>query len=369
MSLLIFAAILGSYLLAHAAAWALSLFFFAPSSAIARLVLAFSLIVLALSFVLALFLTHRHLNTFTHVFYYLSGTWVGMLLNFLLVGAAAFLAAKVWGIEGEGLRILGTAAVLGAAVWTSWGIYNAQNIKVKEYKVAIENLPDAWVGKSIVQLSDIHYGYVFGPDFLKKIVEKANSLEPSLVAITGDLFDGTSTDFSKLAPILKGLKAEYGAVAVFGNHETYLGTETAAKYLQGSEVRVLRDEVLPISGLSIAGLDYPPPGAKKDVAQTLRVMGFPKEEKNPAMLLWHVPTQIDAAKESGISLVLSGHTHKGQMFPFGLITRAIFGSYHYGIVTDGYFSAITTTGVGGWGPPLRTSGQSEIVRIVLERKP
>lgn len=363
---LAFASILGAYLLAHGAAWMLAIFFFASSSQVARLALALCFSLLALSFPAALFLTHRHLNTFTHIFYYFSGTWVGFLVNFLLCASLALLAAKVLGVEGGKLRIWGAAAVLGAAIWTSWGIYNAQNIKVKEYKAAIEDLPDAWIGKSIVQLSDIHYGYIFGADFLEKIVKKTNALDPSLVVITGDLFDGTSTDFSLLAPILGGLESEHGALAVFGNHETYLGTDLAEESLRGSGVRILRDEVFSAEGLQVVGLDYPSAGKSKDVAATLSSLGFLGGRK-AAVLLWHVPTQIKAVQEAGISLMLSGHTHKGQLFPFGLITRAIFGPYHYGMVTDGYFSAITTTGAGGWGPPLRTSGQSEIVRIVLER--
>ena len=90
------------------------------------------------------------------------------------------------------------------------------------------------------------------------------------------------------------------------------------------------------------------------------------DSKKPSILLWHTPTEIDIAKNTGISLQLSGHTHKGQLFPLGFITALVYKGYDYGLKQKGSYSIYTSSGLGGWGPPMRTEGMSQIVEITLE---
>jgi predicted MPP superfamily phosphohydrolase len=119
-----------------------------------------------------------------------------------------------------------------------------------------------------------------------------------------------------------------------------------------------------INGLQIIGIDYSGDIFSKNIAEIIKNLpGF--DIKKPSILLWHAPTQIEAAKNAGISLQLSGHTHKGQLFPLGFITSLIYKGYDYGYKKEGSYSIYTSSGLGGWGPPMRTEKTSEIVEITL----
>jgi len=231
--------------------------------------------------------------------------------------------------------------------------------------VKIKNLPPEWRGKKVVQLSDVHLGRVLGSEFLAHLVERINAENPSMVFITGDLFDGFDGQLDKLVLPLNDLRAPCGVYFVTGNHETYLGTERAYNALRNTPTRILRDEMAVINGMQIIGMGYPERGQSKDVAAVIRGLpGF--DPRLPSILLYHSPTHIEQVKAAGINLQLSGHAHQGQIFPIQFISRLIYGRYYHGLHVEGDYTLYTSSGAGTWGPTLRTGNRPEIAVICVE---
>jgi len=235
-------------------------------------------------------------------------------------------------------------------------------LRVKQQTITIQNLPGAWQDKTIVQISDVHAGAINKNRWLEKMADQINALNPEAIFITGDYFDGTSHDFARLASPLARLRARAGVFFVTGNHETYLDTTAALDALRASQVRVLDNETIDLDGLKIIGLSY-------GQGQTTTLIGLLEQAKTspaPKILLYHIPRLTAEAKAAGINLQLSGHTHRGQIFPFNLMTRLIYGRYHYGWHQDGDYHLNTAAGTGTWGPPLRTTGAPEITAITIK---
>jgi predicted MPP superfamily phosphohydrolase len=173
---------------------------------------------------------------------------------------------------------------------------------------------------------------------------------------------------------------------VTGNHEGYLGLDGPLSVLKKTDIRVLNDEVVDLDGLQIVGISYPEYQRQNKARYLLKESGT-FDSSSPSILLYHTPTNIEEdnknrvdqqnraywspdttmtlAKEAGIDLQLSGHTHNGQFFPFEFLTRKIYNGYDYGLHKDGRFQIYITSGTGTWGPPLRIGSSSEIVAIRL----
>ena len=185
-----------------------------------------------------------------------------------------------------------------------------------------------------------------------------------MIVITGDLFDGMDGNLDGLVGPLENLRVSDGIFFITGNHETYLGIDKTFSILEKTQVAILDDAVKNIRGLQLVGISYPERGESKDIVKVMEALpGF--EKNKPTILLYHSPVQIDTIKNSGVDLQLSGHTHAGQLFPLGLITRLVYKGYDYGLRTLGDFSIYTSNGVGTWGPPMRTGNTPEIVNITL----
>jgi len=322
---------------------------------------------LAISFILASFLIRWEENIFTRGYYLLSGWWLGFFLNLLLglvLGWIIIAAAKIshWPIS---LPILGCLVILGALGYSIYGVWNANHPKLKDIAVTIPNLPQEWKGKKIVQISDVHVGVTQVEDFLEKVVSQVNVVNPEMVLITGDMFDGMDGALSNLVKPIDRLKAKKGVFFVTGNHETYVGLSEVLPAIRNTKARVLEDEVVDVDGLKIIGISYPERREEKDVVGVLRSLKN-QYEGNPNILLYHAPVEIEKIKNSGVNLELCGHTHHGQMFPLGYITQMIYKGYDYGFYPMGDYTLYTTNGTGTWGVLMRTGNIPEIVVITLE---
>jgi hypothetical protein len=217
----------------------------------------------------------------------------------------------------------------------------------------------------VVQLSDVHLGHILGTAFLRDIVQKVNTLDPVMVLITGDLFDGMDGRLDELVVPLNDLRAPWGIYFVTGNHETYLGTDRAFAALRKTKVRILHDEMVVVNGLQIIGIDFPEREFSKDIAAVIQTL--PEYNRQmPSLLLYHSPTQVEQAKAAGIRLQLSGHTHHGQIFPIQIISRLIYQKYYTGLHVEGDYTIYTSSGAGTWGPTMRTGNHPEITVIHLE---
>lgn len=333
-----------------------------------KIFLAITLIFLSLSFIFSSLLAHWKENDFTRIFYLGANIWLALLNNLVLALAAAWVIG--WGLKLANLNFdfskIASLFILLAILGTAWGIWNAFNPVMKNITVKIKNLPVSWQGKTAVQLSDVHLGHVYRPAFLKKVVAKVNTANPDIIFITGDLFDGMDGELNSLTEPLNDLRAE-NIFMVTGNHETYLGIDKAKKALAANpRIKILENQSVDVSGLKIVGLSYPGrEGLGFQFGEVFEKLDNYNPE-DPNILLYHEPKNIQEAKELGIKLQLAGHTHKGQSFPFNFITHLMFKGYDYGFFTLGDYNLYATTGVGTWGPPMRTGNRPEIVVIKFE---
>ena len=247
-------------------------------------------------------------------------------------------------------------------------------VEVRRVSVRLERLPRAQDGFRIVQLTDIHVGPTIGRAFVEQIVGRANALAPDLVAITGDLVDGTVGQLAAaIAPLAK-LKAPHGVYFVTGNHEYFSGAEDWLNELNRLGIRVLRNERVSIDngtvGFDLAGVDD---------RSAVHYGGLPPEEalgralldRDPGrelVLLAHQPRTLLDAEPFGIGLQLSGHTHGGQMWPFNFVV-GLQQPFVAGLHRRGSSQIYVSRGTGYWGPPMRLGAPAEITEIRLESGP
>lgn len=236
-------------------------------------------------------------------------------------------------------------------------------------RVPLPRLPKKLAGLRIVQLSDVHVGPTLDGEFVADLVRRTNELEPDIVAITGDLVDDSVAALRRAVAPLRELKARYGVFFVTGNHEYYVGVDPWLDELRRLGVRVLRNERVRVGdgeeSVDVAGIDDWSahefgPGHGADLAGALAG----RDTSVPVVLLAHQPRAIHEAASRGVDLQLSGHTHGGQIWPFGYLVK-LTQPYIDGLHRHGDSVIYVSRGTGYWGPPMRLGGPSEITLLEL----
>ncbi len=319
-----------------------------------------TLIIFSLGFIISMFLVRLFDNLFIRIIYNILALGLGLL--FYLTAAAIFFQIIKLAKFKISLVLLARIGVAAALALFFIGIVQANVSHVKNISVTMSNLPDNWRCKKIVQISDLHLGNIYGREFLKKQIIKINDLNPDLIVITGDLFDGSMSNLVGVGEELDTLKAENGVIFVPGNHDTYLGLDKVELILKEANITILRDEAINLDGLEIIGFDFSK-FSGDDYSRTIKNLDL--NSTLPRLLLNHTPNDILLAKELKVNLQLSGHSHRGQMFPVSLMTRVLYGKYQYGLYTEGNYNIYTSSGLGSWGPPVRTFNQAEIIVITI----
>ncbi|CAB3686472.1 metallophosphoesterase [Achromobacter piechaudii] len=293
-------------------------------------------------------------------------------VGLLLTWAVAWLASA--DLPWMDLRRYSAWAVAGLALaGTLIGFYNARSrARVVDVDVPIEGLPQDLDGFTIVQISDIHVGPTIKKHYVQAIVDGVNELLPDVVAITGDVVDGSVEHLSEQARPLASLRAPFGVYLVTGNHEYYSGATAWVAEFRRMGLRVLMNEhaVIHPSGLPVvvAGVtDYSAgsfdPQQRSNPKAALA--GAPADAC-ARILLAHQPRSAAAAQPLGYHLQLSGHTHGGQFFPWGFFVR-FQQPFTAGLHRLGKMWVYTSRGTGYWGPPKRLGAPSEITRLRLRR--
>jgi predicted MPP superfamily phosphohydrolase len=256
---------------------------------------------------------------------------------------------------------LGVAVVAGALglVAVRSGL---ARVALREVDVRLGRLPKALDGTTIVQLTDVHVGPTIGRDFIEQVVARANSANPDLIAITGDLVDGSVEDLREHVAPLAGLRARWGVYFVTGNHEYYSGAEEWCAELGRLGIRVLRNERVTIgdgeASFDLAGIDDA--HASPDLARA--VAG--RDASRELVLLAHQPRAVFEAMQHGVGLQLSGHTHGGQLWPWNFFVR-LQQPVVSGLKRFGETLVYVSNGTGYWGPPMRLAAPAEITRVRL----
>jgi predicted MPP superfamily phosphohydrolase len=308
--------------------------------------------------------------------------WIGLttmglfssLLVFTLLRDLALLIARVFvaGVEMPGVERITAIATLAIAVLaTLIGLFNARRLAaVVDVEVPVANLPPELHGFSIAQISDVHVGPTIKHKYVDAIVEAVNGLDADVIAVTGDLVDGSVRQLAAHVAPLSRLRSRHGTYFVTGNHEYYSGAQAWTDELQRLGMRVLmnehvvlncRDQQIVVAGVTDYSAHHFDPRQRSDPSVALQ--GAPASAA-VKILLAHQPRSAAAAAAAGFDLQLSGHTHGGQFWPWNHFVR-FQQPFTAGLNRLQDLWVYTSRGTGYWGPPKRFGAPSEITRIRL----
>ncbi len=270
-------------------------------------------------------------------------------------------------------RGLAAAATVAAGAGSAWGVRSALgDVEVRELEVRLPRLPRALDGLSVVQLSDLHLGAPLGRRFLEGVVERTNRVRPDVIVITGDLVDGSVDALRTTVEPLARLSARWGSFLVTGNHEYYSGAEAWIAHLERLGIRTLENERVEIgdttaggASLDLAGIhDFQATRVLPSHAPDLDRALDGRDPDRELLLAVHQPKAADLAAAAGVGLMLCGHTHGGQIWPFGAVVR-LTQPYLAGLHRHGPTQVYVSRGTGVWGPPIRLFSPAEITRVAL----
>lgn len=309
---------------------------------------------------------------------YAGYTWFGLV--FLFISASLLLDAyrlvlyaasaatgndmSGWSLSpGPGFYI----PLLLSSLIFAYGYFEARDIRTERLTVKTGKLPPGVDRLRVVQISDVHLGLIVREERLNLILERVRAEAPDILVSTGDLVDGQIDDLTRVAGLLKGVETMYGKYAVTGNHEYYAGIVEAIEITEMAGFVVLRDEAVTVAdAINIAGLDYHSSrGGRGGADEKALLSSLPSDRFN--LLLKHAPL-VGRESPGRFDLQLSGHTHKGQIFPFSIMTRIryprIAGYYGLGNGSSLYVSR----GSGTWGPPIRFLSPPEVTVVDIVRE-
>jgi predicted MPP superfamily phosphohydrolase len=290
---------------------------------------------------------------------------VVLLCTRVVFGAAAF---------AELVRPSAIDALIVTMLFTFAGFLGARRPRLVSVDIPIARLPVPLHGFSIAQISDLHVGPTIRRGFVERLVARVNDLEADLIAVTGDLVDGSVEQLSSHTAPLSKLAARHGTFFVTGNHEYYSGERAWTNELERLGLTVLKNEhvvlrhdgaLLVLAGVNDIGAHHFDPAQRSDPAAALH--GAPAGA-GAKILLAHQPSSATAAAKAGFDLQISGHTHGGQFWPWNHFVR-FFQPFTAGLHRLKNLWVYVSRGTGYWGPPNRFGVPSEITRIRLVPEP
>ena len=264
-------------------------------------------------------------------------------------------------------RVVGGAAAAAAVGTVGYGTYGVlRGPGVKRVTVPLAKLPRSAHGFRIAVVSDIHLGPLLGRGFAQKVVDTINATQPDLIAVVGDLVDGSVKNLGPAAAPLAGLKARHGQFFVTGNHEYFSGAQQWLEEVRTLGIHTLENARTELAGFDLAGVNDLQGESEGQGPDFGKALGD-RDTTRACVLLAHQPVQIHEAVKHNVDLQLSGHTHGGQLWPGNFVAAAanptVAGLERYGD-TELYVSR----GAGAWGPPTRVGAPSDITVVELASK-
>lgn len=294
--------------------------------------------------------------------------WASSLLVFTIIRDFAMILLNLWTWKEESaVFVLGLSIIV-----TMVGFFNARRVaKVVHVTIPLDHLPSALEGFTIAQISDLHISSTIRRNYVQAVVERVNTLNPDVIALTGDTVDGYVAQLAGEAAPLAGLCARHGAYLVTGNHEYYNGADEWIATFRRLGLHPLMNAhvVLNHNGtnLVIAGInDFSANKSTHHHVSDPQAALFDSPEGVPRILLAHQPRSALAVEAAGSDLQLSGHTHGGQFWPWNYFVR-LQQPYTAGLHRLGRMWVYTSRGTGYWGPPKRLGAPSEITLIKLSQ--
>jgi predicted MPP superfamily phosphohydrolase len=314
---------------------------------------------------------------FARLMSYIGYIWMGSLFLFVsaslvidiyhfLIYLSSLISRKDFALFIPSVKISFFIPFLLSVVISVYGYFEAKNIHTEKVIIETHKIPEAVHKLKIVQISDVHLGLIVREERLKRVLKEVKLADPDIVVSTGDLVDGQIDNLFRLAEILKEVNPRYGKFAITGNHEFYAGLDQALNFTEKAGFTILRGERMTVAGIiNIVGVDDPQGrayGLYKGVSEKELLSRIPDEKFT--LLLKHRPL-VEQSSLGLFDLQLSGHVHKGQIFPFSIIT----GLYY---PTQAGFANLlnksclyVSRGSGTWGPPIRFLSPPEVTIIEL----
>ena len=334
--------------------------------------------VVVVSFIAGRFLERAALSWFSTAMVWMGSLWLAAMVYFFIVCVAIDVLRLANAIVPffpyfitdyqSAKEITAISVIVVVFIAVAWGYYNAVMPRVTELEF---HIPKKIVRRKeiiIAAASDIHLGTIISHSRLSKIVEKLNAMDADLVLLPGDVIDEDLGPVIKknLGETLRKIRSKHGVFAVTGNHEYIGGAEEACAYLIEHGITMLRDEhVRVMDGLYLVGREDLSArmfnGQKrKELSEIMNGV----DKSAPILLMDHQPYKLQTAAENGVDVQLSGHTHHAQMWPFNLLTQAIY-EVSWGYKKKGSTHVYVSCGAGTWGPPVRIGSHSEVMRVKL----
>jgi predicted MPP superfamily phosphohydrolase len=319
-----------------------------------------------MTYPLARFLNAWNLEAVGAPLEFVAAIWIGVLfLLFAALFAVDFLTLGGWLFAPSVPHLHAGAAIIAVVLSLIALAQGLRSPVIREMEVTLPGLPVERDGLALVAISDLHLGTLKGIRWLENLLRRIDSLKPDLVVVVGDLVDGSVRNVETFLPVLKQLRAPFGVWAVTGNHEYYAGAEPSVKLMDSAGYQLLRDrsaEVAP--GLVIAGVDDLTAREQFGEGNGAVAKALANRPAGATILLSHSPLETDQAAAAGANLMLSGHTHAGQIWPFSYLVGLKYPHLagHYKI---GDMDLIVCRGTSTWGPPMRLWHPCELLHIKL----
>lgn len=306
---------------------------------------------------------------------YVGYIWMGALFLFIAVSLLIDILRGMVYLAGKLLhqdltarmpsaRRLFFISVIIVLFICGYGYFEAQNIRTEKITIETSRISDNINRLRIVQISDVHLGLIVREDRLRKIINVVEESKPDILVSTGDLVDGQINELNGFSDLLKEINPVYGKFAITGNHEFYAGLDQAIAFTEKAGFTLLRGKAVNINGIiNIAGVDdrtaerY---GFYSDSDEAKLLAGL--DQGMFTLLLKHRP-RINEDSKGLFDLQLSGHSHKGQIFPFSLITAMYFPVDSGFVNIQDRSSLYVSRGTGTWGPPIRFLSPPEVTVI------
>ena len=312
---------------------------------------------------------------FARILAYIGYTWMGAILIFFLTNilfdifrlilyGSETLWNKDFSYAISAHRLYLITCLSTTLLVVIYGVIEARQIRI-EHLIIPTNKISADIGKiRIVQISDVHLGLIIGEERIKLIVNAIQTAKPDILVSTGDFVDVQLDNIDGLAGLFHEVDTTYGKYAVTGNHEFYVGLERSLEFTRKAGFKILREEASIIPGIiTIAGVDDEAVrGWHKGENKSEQDLCLHVDNSQFTILLKHRPVPYTGSL-CVYDLQLSGHTHKGQIFPFYLITKLFFSRYAGFYQLNNNSALYVSRGTGTWGPPIRFLAPPEVTII------
>jgi len=340
-------------------------------------ILALFMLLMVVAPIIIHFLEKAGYDILARIFSWTGYTWMGALFLFvsvsLIIDCYRLILSAGTFITGTDIAVLTLPkqhaffiSLVVSLSLAAYGYFEARDIRTERVLIKTPKIPAKIGMVKIVQISDVHLGLIVRQERLRRMLAEVKRADPDILVSTGDLVDGQINGLAGLAELLQEINPRYGKFAVTGNHEFYAGLDQALEFTAKAGFTMLRGEGFPIAGIiNIAGVDDPAGktfGLFRGTPEKELLSGFAHDRFT--LLLKHRPL-VDRDSEGLFDLQLSGHVHKGQIFPFSLVTWLYYPIHAGRLNLEDNALLYVSRGTGTWGPPIRFLSPPEVTVVEL----